>query len=241
VPIEFQRRCSGENHTIEVRRDGSVRTLDHDLPTLRAFAAFGAEKPPCLAAVEAWEDDPLGMLITPGKIRPRELGLIAARWGEMAAPIFWEDIVESGVPKETERAVLENALELVRGFWEGDIGAQALQVGTREVGDLVAISSGPQKEVARAVLHAVATTTRLLHTPQDGWIEFPDPAMKAASEAIQTAEHAQEAVGWRTLIGVGTPLFDMPSKRQAFLDRIGAEVTARQVYEAIKILEELRS
>ena len=47
--------CGGGEHTFRIGRDGTLTTLDHNLKTLKAFAAFDADKPACLMIVEAMQ------------------------------------------------------------------------------------------------------------------------------------------------------------------------------------------
>jgi hypothetical protein len=47
--------CGGEEHRLEIKRDGDIRLRDHNRSTLEAFTAFGAEPPWCLIAANEWE------------------------------------------------------------------------------------------------------------------------------------------------------------------------------------------
>jgi hypothetical protein len=54
----FKIRCDGKDHQLEVLRDGTMVSLDHNLEMVSAFTAFGAAKPQCLMVVEDWDKSP---------------------------------------------------------------------------------------------------------------------------------------------------------------------------------------
>ena len=64
MTVALRVRCEGEWHRLELLDDGTLRMLDHNEKTLRAFAAFQAEKPRCLKVVHTWYYHPLSILFS---------------------------------------------------------------------------------------------------------------------------------------------------------------------------------
>jgi hypothetical protein len=54
----FTVRCGSDLHEIELKSDGTLVPLNHDLTMIAAFTAFGATKPACLEVIESWEKGP---------------------------------------------------------------------------------------------------------------------------------------------------------------------------------------
>jgi hypothetical protein len=51
-PSVINVRCGGETHHINITPDGQLELANHSLETLRAFTAFGAQRPKCLDVYE---------------------------------------------------------------------------------------------------------------------------------------------------------------------------------------------
>ena len=56
--LVFTVTCGGEEHRVEIHEDGTMHLRDHNEKTLKAFVAFDAPKPQCLAYLEMYETAP---------------------------------------------------------------------------------------------------------------------------------------------------------------------------------------
>jgi hypothetical protein len=236
VAIILKKRCSGKTHEIKLHRDGSIQLLNHDIDTLRAFTAFGAKKPRCLDALEDWEGDPIGMLLTPGFLERNEAALIAAEWAEQVAPLAWEDTLGTGATDLTHRKPIVDALTAARMLWDTSIpfDKSALLMGDQQVGRVIGRSSGPAKEAAlavRAALEAAWAAQAAMAISKSRWIN-------ALGRVSNVAEHAQKAQVWRTRMRE-------TNRDRAHLNRLDDRTVqamrSKQLAAAVKVLEELRS
>ena len=69
--------CGDAKHNLELTHNGTMVPLDHNLEMIAAFTAFGATKPTCLEAIEAWEKGP-------------EKFFEVDSWGRAFSDTFWE-------------------------------------------------------------------------------------------------------------------------------------------------------
>jgi hypothetical protein len=244
MPLALQKRCSGETHRIEIHRDGTINLRAHDVNTLKAFTAFGAKKPRCLTVVEDWEDDPIRMLLAPGILTNKEVALIAIEWASQVAPLAWEDPFESGVDRSEVRKCLRDALRDVRSFWLDTPAFAPFQIESRLeksvniheprlINIKMEAPGSPGKQ-------AIAATQKALEA---AWFAYragggdPMALSTALAYAMNAAEAAKDAVSSRVAMFVTDrlPEYVVKIKEKTFRD-----AEARQVYAAIKIIEEQR-
>jgi hypothetical protein len=99
LPLILPVYDDGELHEVELSSldkagFGHGRLLDHDESMVAAFTAFGAKKPKCLEVLLHWETEPLGCLLTYGRIPLGRLIDLALRWSKVVVPLYADAVNE---------------------------------------------------------------------------------------------------------------------------------------------------
>jgi hypothetical protein len=245
VPLVLEKRCSKSTHRIEIHRDGTIKLLNHDVDMLKAFTAFGAKRPRCLRVLEDWQDNPIAILLTPGLLTPREIGLIAVAWARQVAPLSWEDPFSAEEARDVERDRIVRILDSLDDFWRflsrdatfaWDSPLESIiNAGHVFLAKTISFQSGPPKEAVEAVVSTLDASWFAYRSLASG-----DPLGNlpiALAHLMKIAEKAQSATSWRVLM-------TLTERQPEYMHRIEAktiaDVVARQLYVAVRIVEKNR-
>jgi hypothetical protein len=121
--VDLEIECGDEMHRIRVSSDRTLRILDHDESTLRAFGAFGAKPNECLLALQRFEGeaDPVIFLLDIVNLPEPVIGKLLCDYAERVVSVY-----EYFMGSDDQRP--RNGIITAFRYWDGnDISKQTLQ------------------------------------------------------------------------------------------------------------------
>ena len=87
--IVLTTKCGrAKRHRLQIDKDGSMKLLDHNVRTLKSFAAFEATPPKCFEIYERYQDNPIECLTDLSLFNRKKVLSFIADWLDRALPYY---------------------------------------------------------------------------------------------------------------------------------------------------------
>jgi hypothetical protein len=210
--------CGGEEHRLEIRRDGTIHPLDHDANTLAAFTAFGADPPECWKQIALWHDAQPGavddhkglqlesaLLFLSEFISDKDIRLIATDWAAHGLP-YYENIKTRSKLATLPRRFLKAIRAALRSqhdakalkkrlapIW-AEVGTSRTYLNNHRLRMPYPSSAYLEARIAEEVLDAAAACYYLVIALK-GWYIRPPRFQETTEATVSVAMHSRKVFG----------------------------------------------